>query len=369
MAKNLFSVPIFFIVFRETLEAAIIVSVLLGLAEQLVNDDPARISGTTSTRSRSEESKEGTASSTEQESDDGVQRRRLIRKLRWNILLGAAIGLFIALAIGAAFIAVWFTQAANLWEKSEELWEGIFELIASIVIFIMGITMLKMDRAKAKWRIKLQQAFDNNAPADNQGKTGKWVLFILPLITVLREGIEAVIFVGGVSLGEPATAIPIATIVGLICGFLCGFLIYQFASRTTLTIFLVVMTNFLLLIGAGLFARSIASFEKNAFNHLLGPHIDDIKGDGPGWSVFGAIFGWTSNATIGRTLAYPLYWICVVIALIYLKYHEGRMTFFGLESSAGVRRKMRRQDKAAEKSQPAGSEDTGSEESAAVEVE
>ena len=31
----LFSVPIFFIVFRETLEAAIIVSVLLGLVEQI----------------------------------------------------------------------------------------------------------------------------------------------------------------------------------------------------------------------------------------------------------------------------------------------------------------------------------------------
>lgn len=35
MAGSLFSIPIFFIVFRETLEAAIIVSVLLGLVEQI----------------------------------------------------------------------------------------------------------------------------------------------------------------------------------------------------------------------------------------------------------------------------------------------------------------------------------------------
>ena len=40
MARNLFSVPIFFIVFRETLEAVIIISVLLGLVEQLVREDP-----------------------------------------------------------------------------------------------------------------------------------------------------------------------------------------------------------------------------------------------------------------------------------------------------------------------------------------
>lgn len=45
MARNLFSVPIFFIVFRETIEAAIIVSVLLGLVEQIVREN----NGTNST--------------------------------------------------------------------------------------------------------------------------------------------------------------------------------------------------------------------------------------------------------------------------------------------------------------------------------
>ncbi len=44
---------------------------------------------------------------------------------------------------------------------------------------------------------------------------------------------EAVIFVGGVSLGQPATSIPIAAIVGLVCGLVCGYLIYAFASRTS----------------------------------------------------------------------------------------------------------------------------------------
>jgi hypothetical protein len=41
-----------------------------------------------------------------------------------KVFAGAGLGFFIALAIGAAFIAVWFTQASNLWEKSEALWEG-----------------------------------------------------------------------------------------------------------------------------------------------------------------------------------------------------------------------------------------------------
>jgi high-affinity iron transporter len=113
----------------------------------------------------------------------------------------------------------------------------------------MGITMLKLDRAKTKWRIKLQQAFENQrklpsfisstctdtALADVTGaaRTGKWALFTLPFVVVLREGLEAVVFVGGVSLGQSARSIPIAAIVGIICGLVCGFLIYTFASRSS----------------------------------------------------------------------------------------------------------------------------------------
>ena len=44
---------------------------------------------------------------------------------------------------------------------------------------------------------------------------------------------EAVVFVGGVSLGEPATSIPLAAIVGILVGVICGALIYMFASRTS----------------------------------------------------------------------------------------------------------------------------------------
>jgi high-affinity iron transporter len=64
-------------------------------------------------------------------------------------------------------------------------------------------------------------------------RTGKWALFLLPFITVLREGLEAFVFVGGVSLGQPASSIPIAAAVGIFCGFICGFAIYTFASRAS----------------------------------------------------------------------------------------------------------------------------------------
>lgn len=94
--------------------------------------------------------------------------------------------------------------------------------------------MLRIDRSKIKWRKKLEHAFDRQpivklsdeeaqklkwhqkivrkftrqprAPkavdehVDLQGQGGKWTLFLIPLITVLREGLEMVVFVGGVRL-------------------------------------------------------------------------------------------------------------------------------------------------------------------------
>ena len=86
MAKNLFSVPIFFIVFRETLEAAIIISVLLGLAEQIVHEDPAQGDTTNRTVSSSDDKDSSEGAETAPADEGLTQRRRLIRKLRLQVV-------------------------------------------------------------------------------------------------------------------------------------------------------------------------------------------------------------------------------------------------------------------------------------------
>ncbi|KAI9507001.1 iron permease FTR1 [Russula earlei] len=367
MAGTLFSIPIFFIVFRESLEAAMIVAILLGLVEQIVHLGPHNVERQSTSHEENSKKDGIEISSRERFSDENVvqqQNRSLIRKMRFQIFLGSLVGFIIAAAIGATFVAIWFTKASNLYQKSEELWEGTFRLIASILIFVMGITMLKLDGAKTKWRIKLQQSFEEQNRTGT-ARTGKWALFTLPFVIVLREGLEAVVFVGGVSLGQSAKSIPIAAIAGIICGLSCGFIIYTFASRSTLSVFLVVMTNFLLLIGAGLFSKAIKSYEKNAYNHLLGIDADDARGDGPGsfdvhgnvwhldccnadnyldgngWLIFGAITGWTNSATIGTVLSYVFYWIAVIATLVVFKWREGRLRVFGFESAAGKARRLR----------------------------
>lgn len=59
------------------------------------------------------------------------------------------------------------------------------------------------------------------------------LLFFTAYVHKRVLGLEAVVFVGGVSLGQQATSIPIAAITGLIAGLLIGVIVYQFASRSS----------------------------------------------------------------------------------------------------------------------------------------
>ena len=85
MAANFFSVPIFFIVFRETLEAAIIISVLLGLVEQIVYLGSDRSELQTTSPFPTEDNDKKESGNGELASDnDASQSQRLIRKMRFQ---------------------------------------------------------------------------------------------------------------------------------------------------------------------------------------------------------------------------------------------------------------------------------------------
>ncbi|OLL26532.1 Plasma membrane iron permease [Neolecta irregularis DAH-3] len=300
---NLFSVPIFFIIFRESLEAAIIVSVLLAFIHQSLSDTP-----------------------------------QLQRKYKHQIYFGSALGMAVCLAIGGAFIAVWYTVAKDLWGSTEEIWEGVFALIACILITVIGLGMLRIHDIQAKWHSKLESELDKSAGS-------KYGMFILPFITVLREGLEAVVFVGGVSLSEPATSFPIAVVVGLLCGGLVGYLIYKSGNFMKIEYFLIASTCILYLISAGLFSRSIWYFEQYKWNRLVGGDAAEL-GSGPGtydirqsvwhvnccssesnsgWGIFNAVLGWVNSATFGSVTGYCLYWLMVVILLSVSRWREGNL--------------------------------------------
>lgn len=312
---NVFNPTVFFIVFREGLEAVIVVSVLLAFL------------------------KKGLGGS---ENDPAVYKR-LKRQVWW----GSLAGFIICLIIGGAFIGTFYSLGKDIWSKSEDLWEGIFCAIATILISMMGVAMLRVNKMQEKWRVKLATAL-LTPPKNKKDRykigylTKKYCMFILPFITVLREGLEAVVFVGGVGLSSPATAFPIPVITGLLAGALVGYLLYIGGTTQSLQIFLIFSTCILYLIAAGLFSRSVWYFQTYVFSKKTGGDAAE-NGSGPGtynihqsvwhvnccnpnkdngWDVFNALLGWQNSATYGSVLAYVIYWIALIIVLLLMLFEE-----------------------------------------------
>ena len=57
-------------------------------------------------------------------------------------------------------------------------------------------------------------------------------------------------------------------------------------------------------------------------------------GGGGGWGIFNALLGWTNSATYGTVISYNLYWLCVIIAFLAMRYNEkvGHWPFIAAKS-------------------------------------
>ncbi|SAM72504.1 probable high-affinity iron permease [Ustilago bromivora] len=428
--NKVFAPAIFFIAAREALEASLVIGILSGMLETLVMH----------TKSAQDEASE--ASLTDEEKDRALAKKKaIVSKLRRIVLLGAATGLFIAFVIGAAFLVVFYTQVNDLYAKAEELWEGIFCLVAVLLITPMSLAILRAGNSKRKWKHKLESAFSDkniqpNRAHDVEGEStvlntnanananaassseaassssssgrrvaseqaalkttgtekmnpleaydvvpsmphtrtrpkaglcglfskpsgaitdlklrinrGTLALFTIPLITTLREGLEGVVFIGGVSLGLPATSIPLPAIVGLAVGLLVGFLIFRSGNVLSVRIFLVGSTCFLLLIAAGMASRAVYYLQFYSYVKLVGDSAAE-SGDGPGsydsqgyiwhfnygnpennkggtgWGILNSLVGWNNTATYGSVFMYVGYWFVVAGYLWYQIWREGRL--------------------------------------------
>ncbi|KAI9345023.1 iron permease FTR1/Fip1/EfeU [Obelidium mucronatum] len=320
-----FSPPIFFVILRECTEASIIISVLLSFVKSKFSHD------------------------------SGMQK-----VLSRSVWLGTGLGLFLSLAIGAVFLVMLFKYATDLWAQAEALWEAIFMLIACILLTVMAFGFLKSDELTAKWEKKLhkklgagseQQQLDSNAGSEKEALSRmgaffagfKSPLFWVPFVTVVREGLEGMVFLGGTAVTTDAGSIPLAVVAGLVCGALIGYAIYRTGNSMKLHTFFISASIFLLYLAAGLLSKSVGMFEINTWNKAIGSmdsddavfynvftnvwHIEccnpEDKSQG-GWQMFSAIFGWTNNATIGTIVSYILFWLAVSVTLVVLKLKERR---------------------------------------------
>ena len=88
-----------------------------------------------------------------QATEDPTTYKRLVRQV-WA---GSILGVILCLILGCAFIGAFYSLKNDIWTKSEDIWEGIFCIIATVLISLMGIAMLRINKMKEKWRVNLPQ--------------------------------------------------------------------------------------------------------------------------------------------------------------------------------------------------------------------
>jgi high-affinity iron transporter len=316
MSTTVFSVPIFFVIFRESFETGIIISVLLAFLKQTV----------------------GGAASND---------LAIYKTLRKQVWVGSALALLICGIIGGGLIGAFYGLRKNGWAETEYYWEGTFSLVATILITIMGAALLRVSKMREKWQAKLEKEYQTQGQWYKRLFGGKYIMFWIPFVTVLREGIEALVFICGVSFTSPSgKAIPLPLFAGLAAGAAASYVIYRGGAGSKLQFFLIASTCLLYLIAAGLFSKCVWYFQAQMWNNAVGSDAAEL-GAGPGsydvskvvwhvnygnpelnggggWGIFNAIFGWTNSATYGSVISYNLYWIVVIAMFFVMRFQEVR---------------------------------------------
>eukprot|EP00884_Botryococcus_braunii_P007613 jgi/Botrbrau1/16853/Bobra.150_2s0075.1 len=168
---DVFSVVAMFILFREALEAAIIISIMLQMCERLK-----------------------------------------LQKSKRQVWLGVGVGLGVTLVIGTAFVVVFYVARTRIFSGiGQMIFKGYINLFAAYLIAVLAFAMLRFMNYEKKWERKLLLA----ASRVDENKSSKWTIFLLAFAAIFREGLETVIFLAGVSTSVPITSIPSPALWGL----------------------------------------------------------------------------------------------------------------------------------------------------------
>lgn len=367
--EKYFSVQVFFIIFRETVETVIIVSVLLaflnrGFGAQALKDnnviddegqplnslpnDESNQSLLEETHLLSSNSNNATSTTIYQGNAKMSQTSKIVyRRLFIQVWVGAILGLLVCLVIGSFFVFAFYHLGRDLWGATEKLWEAVFSVIASLIITFMGAAMLRLNKMREKWRVKIAKAI-----IETHGGKGSWglrhlsrkyALGILPFVTTLREGLEAVVFLGGLGANQPSSSFFLPVISAIALGSTLGWAMYKSGNTVSIQYFLLGSTCFLYLVAAGLMSRGVWFFELQQFINKVGGGDVSESGSGPGsydisksvwhvnccnpdtdggWMIFNALLGWQNSATYGSVLSYNFYWWFVALYFHGLKKKE-----------------------------------------------
>ena len=255
---------------------------------------------------------------------------------KW-VWLGAISGVAVSFILGIVFVLVFYLANTKLFDaKASAIFKGCICWVASLLITVVAFSMLKFYNLERKWRHKLEDGASRNTHA----RTQRWSMFLLAGSATLREGIESVLFLTGVSAGSSVKSVIIPGLLGILLGALVGFLVfYTGHSIRSLKWFFVASASVLLLIAAGMVVNGTAFFQNAGlfgamWPYELRPWANLIMWDTSGccnpdtnqfWAMMRALFGYQAIAMNIQLLYYCVFW-ALTLALLWYKYYNGTLT-------------------------------------------
>ncbi len=264
----------FLLALREGIEAALIISIVLGMLKRMNRSDRAPVV--------------------------------------WLGVAGAVL-LSVATAIILGVIGAEFEGAAEL------AFEGFTMLFAAAVLTWMIFWMQKQGR-------QIQKGLEADVrEALSGGQTA--ALFSLAFLAVLREGIELALFLTAVNFsastvgGEAPILGWLGGVLGLIAAIVIGWLMYESAIKLNLRRFFQITSIVLILFAAGLVGHAVHEFTELGWVPSVVEHVYDINSIVPETTTAGqflkALFGYNGNPALTEMLAYLGYFV-IVLGLLWL---------------------------------------------------
>ena len=168
--------------------------------------------------------------------------------------------------------AVAFTLLSGGFEgREEEIFEGFTMLFAAVLLTTMILWMMKQ-RNIAK---TIENKVASHIAKAEYNSTYAIGLFALIMVAVLREGVETVIFFGALNYSSGISFF--GATLGIITAIGIGYLFFVGSRKINLRKFFTISSIFLILISAGLVAHGIHELQEAALIPTLVEHVWDIN--------------------------------------------------------------------------------------------
>jgi high-affinity iron transporter len=219
--------------------------------------------------------------------------------------IGAAVLVSIALAVIIQAVG------AELEGPAEPIFEGTMMFLAVGILTWMIFWMRYQSRT-------LKKSLEHEIQA-TIGAGHARGLFAVAFFAVAREGLETALFLSAAAFATDGTTTIIGTILGLGAAVLVGYLIFVSTIRLNLKTFFNVTGALLLLFAAGLFAHGIHEFQEVGLLFTLREHIWDIShvlsDESPLGQILKTLIGYNSSPSLEEVIGYVAYWVFVLVGL------------------------------------------------------